>query len=184
MLNAVMLNICSGNSTCEPVFDAVTNIRSKLPNETTFLGFCGAPWTVATYIIAGRGTPDQAPSRLFAYKHRHEFSKLLDLLADVSGDYLIKQLRSGADAVQIFDSWSGVLGNSDFDDWCIKPVKRIVDRVRAEIPDAKIIGFPKGSGFNYLDYRSKTGVDCVVLIGLFLITLQNKCKIRVPFRII
>lgn len=146
-----------------PVFEALGNIRSKLPNETTLLGFCGAPWTVATYIIAGRGTPDQAPSRLFAYQHREQFSKLLNLLADVSGDYLIKQLRSGADAVQIFDSWSGVLGNSDFEDWCIKPVKRIVDRVRAEIPNAKIIGFPKGAGFNYLDYRLKTGVDCVSL---------------------
>lgn len=146
-----------------PVFEAVKNIRSQLPQETTFLGFCGAPWTVATYIIAGRGTPDQAPSRLFSYQHKDTFAKLLDLLADVSADYLVKQLRSGADAVQIFDSWSGVLGNSDFDNWCIKPVKRIVDRVRAQIPDAKIIGFPKGSGFNYLDYRQKTGVDCVSL---------------------
>lgn len=147
----------------KPVFDAIINIKSKLSNETTFLGFCGAPWTVATYIIAGRGTPDQAPCRLFSYQHREQFSRLLNLLADVSGDYLIKQLKSGVDAVQIFDSWAGVLGNSDFEDWCIAPVKRIVDRVRSEIPDAKIIGFPKGAGFNYLEYRAKTGVDCVGL---------------------
>lgn len=147
----------------QPVFDAVSNIRSELPDETTFLGFCGAPWTVATYIIAGRGTPDQAPTRLFAFKHRDKFTELLNLLSDISADYLIKQLRSGADAVQIFDSWSGVLGNGDFEDFCIKPVKRIVDRVRASIPDAKIIGFPKSCGFNYLNYRQKTGVDCVSL---------------------
>ena len=147
----------------KPVFKAVRSIRDKLPNETTFLGFCGAPWTVATYIIAGRGTPDQAPTRTFSYVHPQEFEKLLNLIADVSADYLVKQLRSGSDAVQIFDSWSGVLGNSDFENWCIKPVKRLVDKVRSEIPDAKIIGFPKGAGFNYLGYAKKTGVNAVSL---------------------
>ncbi|MFK7901982.1 MAG: uroporphyrinogen decarboxylase [Nitratireductor sp.] len=165
-----------------PVFEAVKSIRGALPDETTFLGFCGAPWTVATYIIAGRGTPDQAPTRTFSYQHPVEFEKLLNLLADVSADYLITQLKSGADAVQLFDSWSGVLGNSDFENWCIKPVKRIVDKVRKEIPDAKIIGFPKGAGFNYLDYKNKTGVDALSLDWTIPFKtaqeLQKECPIQ------
>ena len=145
----------------DPVFQTISGLKSQLSDETTLLGFCGAPWTVATYMIAGRGTADQAPARLFSYRYKAVFKKLLNLLADISADYLITQLTCGADAVQIFDSWSGVLGNEEFENWCILPVKRMVDRVRLAVPDAKIIGFPKGAGFNYLDYRKKTGVDCV-----------------------
>ena len=156
-------NISSENALehLKPVFETVSGLHSQLAQETTLLGFCGAPWTVATYMIAGRGTPDQAPARLFSYKYRNEFTQLLNLLSDISADYLIKQLKCGADAVQIFDSWSGVLGDGDFENWCIKPVRRMVDRVRLAVPDAKIIGFPKGAGFNYLDYREKTGVNCI-----------------------
>ena len=147
----------------EPVFETVRRLRSELPAETTLLGFCGAPWTVATYMIAGHGTPDQAPARLFSYADPDSFSMLIDLLADVSADYLIRQLREGADAVQVFDSWSGVLGERDFGHWCVEPMRRIVDRVRGEVPDARIIGFPKGAGVNYRDYRKATGVDALGL---------------------
>lgn len=147
----------------KPVLATVEGLRGELPIETTLLGFCGAPWTVATYMIAGRGTPDQAPARLFSYSNPEAFEQLLNLLSDVSADYLIAQLRKGADAVQIFDSWAGVLGEADFERWCVAPVKRIVDRVRAEIPDAKIIGFPKGAAGLYEDYRQKTGVDALSL---------------------
>lgn len=146
-----------------PVMEAVSGIRSALDDATTLLGFCGAPWTVATYMIAGHGTPDQAPARLFSYRHREAFSQLIDLLADVSADYLIAQLKAGADAVQIFDSWSGVLGEADFEKWCVAPVKRMVARVRNEIADARIIGFPKGAGIAYGDYRAKTGVTALGL---------------------
>ena len=92
-----------------PVYEAVTRIKKALEPKTALLGFCGAPWTVATYMIAGKGTPDQAPARLFAHRYPEAFDKLLDLLADQSADYLVKQLDAGADAVQIFDSWSSVL---------------------------------------------------------------------------
>jgi len=146
-----------------PVFQTVSGLRDTLPDETTLLGFCGAPWTVATYMIAGHGTPDQAPARLFAHRHPKEMVSLLNKLADVSADYLIKQIQSGADAVQIFDSWSGVLGREDFDLFCVGPVKRIVDRVRATIPDAKIIGFPKGAGIQYQGYKAATGVNALGL---------------------
>lgn len=165
-----------------PVFETVAGLRIDLPMDTTLLGFCGAPWTVATYMIAGRGTSDQAPARLFSFTHEKEFRQLLNLIADVSVSYLVKQLQAGADAVQIFDSWSGVLGNDEFENFCVAPVKRIVDGVRAVIPDAKIIGFPKGAGFNYLSYAQKTGVNCLSLdwsipfkVG---IELQNNCPIQ------
>src|SRR5690606_32636696 len=111
----------------------------ELADETTLLGFCGAPWTIATYMIAGRGTPDQAPARLFAARHPRAFEKLLGLIAEASATYLVAQLDAGADAVQIFDSWAGVLSDRDFEDYAAGPVKRIVDLVRAERPGAKII---------------------------------------------
>ena len=146
-----------------PVYETVRRLRGQLPDPTTLLGFCGAPWTVATYMIAGHGTPDQAPARLFAMRHPDEFAKLLALLADASADYLIKQLDAGADAVQIFDSWAGVLGEHEFDLYSVKPVQRMVARVRAAHPDARIIGFAKGAGVLLEDYRERTAVDCVGL---------------------
>ncbi|MBB2972483.1 uroporphyrinogen decarboxylase [Mesorhizobium sp. RMAD-H1] len=147
----------------EPVYETVRLLRATLPDETTLLGFCGAPWTVATYMIAGHGTPDQAPARLFAYRYPDAFQKLLDDLADVSAEYLIEQLDAGADAVQIFDSWSGVLDEICFERFCVKPVARIVEKVRAVHPEALIIGFPKGAGALYAHYREKTGVNVLGL---------------------
>lgn len=147
----------------EPVYETVRLLRDQLPDETTLLGFCGAPWTVATYMIAGHGTPDQAPARLFAYRHPEAFEKLMNDLADVSAEYLIQQLEAGADALQIFDSWSGVLDEDCFERFCIRPVARIVQKVRAVYPDARIIGFPKGAGTLYSTYREKTGVDVLGL---------------------
>lgn len=147
----------------KPVFETVAGLRQELPDETTLLGFCGAPWTVATYMIAGHGTPDQAPARLFGHRHPELMAALLSKLADFSSDYLIKQLQNGADAVQVFDSWSGVLGKEDFDEFCVKPVRQIVQNVRAVIPDAKIIGFPKGAGIQYQGYREETDTDVLGL---------------------
>jgi uroporphyrinogen decarboxylase len=98
--------------TWRPVYETVRRLRAELPAETTLLGFCGAPWTVATYMIAGHGTPDQAPARLFAMQHPEAFMSLLTLLSEISTDYLIAQIDAGADAVQIFDSWAGVLSET------------------------------------------------------------------------
>ncbi|UXS02686.1 uroporphyrinogen decarboxylase [Agrobacterium tumefaciens] len=146
-----------------PVFETVSRLRKALPGETTLLGFCGAPWTVATYMIAGHGTPDQAPARLFGYQERGAMEKLLALLADISADYLVEQIDAGADAVQIFDSWAGVLGEREFEEYAIKPVARIVSSVRARRPSAKIIAFAKGAGYLLKDYRQKTGADAIGL---------------------
>ncbi|RCW84402.1 uroporphyrinogen decarboxylase [Phyllobacterium bourgognense] len=147
----------------EPVYETVRLLRQQLPTETTLLGFCGAPWTVATYMIAGHGTPDQAPARLFAYRNPEAFQKLLDELADVSAEYLIRQIDAGADAVQIFDSWSGVLDEACFEQFCVAPVAAIVKKVREVHPDVPIIGFPKGAGALYVNYRERTGVTALGL---------------------
>ncbi len=164
------------------VIETVSIVREELPDETTLLGFCGAPWTVATYMIAGHGTPDQAPARLFSYEEPDVFEGLLDKLAIVSANYLIRQLKAGADAVQIFDSWSGVLGEKDFERWCVKPVAKIVTLVREELPDARIIGFPKSAALNYKGYRQKTGVNCLGLDwcvpGQFAKELQNEGAVQ------
>jgi uroporphyrinogen decarboxylase len=147
----------------DAVYETVRRVRAGLPNETTLLGFCGAPWTVATYMIAGHGTPDQAPARLFAYRYRQEFERLLALLAERSAEYLIRQLDAGADAVQIFDSWAGVLGEDEFSAFAAEPVRRIVDQVRAQRPGAKIIAFAKGAGTLLKTYRQDTQADAIGL---------------------
>ncbi len=146
-----------------PVMETVSRLRKELPAETTLLGFCGAPWTVATYMIAGHGTPDQAPARLFAYRHPKAFEKLLDMLADISVSYLVAQIDAGADAVQIFDSWAGVLGEEEFERFCIRPVARMIRSVRTQRPAAKIIAFAKGAGLLLKDYRRKTAADAIGL---------------------
>ncbi|MCO5734619.1 uroporphyrinogen decarboxylase [Rhizobium sp. SSA_523] len=146
-----------------PVIEAVAKIRSRLPEETTLLGFCGAPWTVATYMIAGHGTTDQAPARLFGYRHRQAFEQLLAVLAELSADYLVAQIDAGADAVQIFDSWAGVLGEDEFEAYAVQPMARIIRSVKSRRPQAKIIAFAKGAGLNLRHYRQKTGAD---MIGL------------------
>lgn len=147
----------------QPVIETVRRLRRELPEETTLLGFCGAPWTVATYMIAGHGTPDQAPARLFAYRHPQAFENLLCLLADISADYLVEQIDAGADAVQIFDSWAGVLGESEFLKYAVRPVRRMIDSIRSRRPNAKIIAFAKGAGLLLRDYRQGTDADAIGL---------------------
>lgn len=165
-----------------PVLETVRRLRAELPHETTLLGFCGAPWTVATYMIAGHGTPDQAPARLFAYRHPKAFEKLLDLLADISASYLVAQIDAGADAVQIFDSWAGVLGEEEFERFCVRPVARMIRSVRTQRPGAKVIAFAKGAGLLLKDYRRKTGADAIGLdwtIPLsFAVELQKEGAIQ------
>jgi uroporphyrinogen decarboxylase len=146
-----------------PVYETVSRLRRELPRDTTLIGFCGAPWTVATYMIAGRGTPDQAPSRLFGYRDPDAMAELLGKLAEVSAGYLIRQIDAGADVVQIFDSWAGVLDEASFNAWCVKPIAEIVRRVRAVHPRTPIIGFPRGAGSLYADFREKTGVAALGL---------------------
>ena len=146
-----------------PVYETVARLRRELPDETTLIGFCGAPWTVATYMIAGHGTPDQAPARLFGYRHPGAMRSLLAVLADHSAAYLKRQIAAGADVVQIFDSWAGVLDEASFEAFCVEPVRRIVASVREDYQEVPIIGFPRGAGALYEGYRGRTGVTALGL---------------------
>lgn len=143
----------------EPVYETVRRLRSELPNETTLIGFCGAPWTIATYMIAGHGTPDQAPAKIFGYSEPEAMDQLLSTIAKYSAEYLCRQVEAGADVLQIFDSWSGVLDQASFERWCVKPVKEMIAAVRAKHPNVPIIGFPKGAGLFLDTYRQDTGID-------------------------
>ncbi len=144
-----------------PVFETVTRVRAGLAGDKALLGFCGAPWTVATYMIAGHGTPDQGPARRSALGDPDRFQVLIDLLVDASVDYLLGQLEAGADAVQIFDTWAGILDEEQFQRWAVDPVRRIVDRLRAVRPQTPVIAFAKGAGVRIGDYATATGANCV-----------------------
>jgi len=150
-------------SKLEPVFEALRLVKGNLSSHKALIGFCGAPWTVATYMIAGCATPDQMPARLFCYQQPEMMNKLLEILADISADYLIKQIEAGADLVQIFDSWAGILDENSFDSCAILPVRRMVRRIRARFPEIPIIGFPRGAGLFYKNYVQKTGITALSL---------------------
>ena len=146
-----------------PVYEAVRRVKAALPAGVALLGFCGAPWTVATYMVAGRGTPDQAPARILAYREPEGFARMIDILVEVSSRYLVEQLKAGADAVQIFDTWAGVLPPAEFARWSIAPTRAIIENVRREIPDAKIIGFPRGAGASLGAYVDQVPVNALSL---------------------
>ena len=147
----------------QPVFEAIERVRGGLPAETTFLGFCGAPWTVAGYMIAGKSTPELAPSRLLAYRDPAFLQFVIDQLVAASIKYLVKQFRSGVDAVQIFESFAGALTAEGIGRWSIEPIRRIIEGVRREVPGARIIVFGRGSGSGHIRYAAETGANAVGL---------------------
>ncbi len=147
----------------EPVYETIGRAKAELPSSVALLGFCGAPWTVATYMIAGAGSTDQLSARLFAYRFPDAFAQLIDILVEASAGYLIRQFTAGTDAVQIFDTWAGVLPSAEFRRWCIEPCARIVAAVREKIPQAKIIGFPRGAASELIPYLDAVAVDAVGL---------------------
>jgi uroporphyrinogen decarboxylase len=163
-----------------PTIEAIGRVRAELSPERALIGFCGAPWTVATYMVAGRATPDQGPARTMAYARPDVFARLIDCLVEASGAYLVAQLRAGADVVQIFDTWAGVLGEEEFLRWCIEPTARIVEAVRRAIPAARIIGFPRGGGALLEQYVSATGVDAVGLDWTIPLARAAGIQRRVP----
>jgi len=168
-------------SVLAPIYETVRQVKASLDDKTALIGFCGAPWTVATYMVAGHATPDQAPTRLFAHRDPETFSQLIDRLADASIEYLARQLQAGADCVQIFDTWAGVLGPEQFDRWCIAPTQKIVEGVRRRVPRAKIIGFPRGAGAMALPYAEMTGVSAIGLDWTFERAIaRDALQSRVP----
>jgi uroporphyrinogen decarboxylase len=143
------------------VCETVTRLRQDLPRDTALIGFCGAPWTVASYMVEGQGSPDQRAARLWAYRDPAGFGRLIDLLVEASAEYLSGQVEAGADVLQIFDTWAGALPPPEFEAWVIAPTQRLVSNVRAKHPNVPIIGFPRGVGAKTSQYVAETGVQGV-----------------------
>ncbi len=144
-----------------PVFETVARVKAELPEQVALIGFCGAPWTVATYMVSGKGTKDQAEARLWAYRDPVGFSGLIDILVQSSILYLIEQIRAGAEVVQIFDTWAGSLAESERDTWCIAPLKKIASAVKEAFPHIPIIAFLRGAPSSYDALVSMEAIDCV-----------------------
>jgi uroporphyrinogen decarboxylase len=166
-----------------PVYETVARVAAGLPQDAALIGFAGAPWTVATYMIEGGGSRDFAAARGWAMGEPESFQRLIDILIAATVEYLIGQLRRGAEVVQVFDSWAGVLSESEFRRWSMAPMKAIVEGVRAACPEAPIIGFPRGAGVMMLDYVRETGVDGVSIDAALPAqwaarTLQPHCAVQ------
>lgn len=147
----------------EPIYETVRLVKAQLSPETTFLGFAGSPWTVATYMVAGQGSREQAEARELAYRDPVRFGALITALEDITLTYLIGQVDAGVDAVQLFDSWSGSLAPTEFERWVVAPTARLVAKLRAARPHVSIIGFPKGAGGKLAAYARETQVDALGL---------------------
>jgi uroporphyrinogen decarboxylase len=144
-----------------PVYETIERVVAELPKDVPVIGFCGAPWTVATYMVEGAGSKDQAAARLLAYREPATFQRLIDLLVECSADYLARQVQAGARVLQIFDSWAGSLPDDQFDRWCVAPTKNLVERIKAAVPGTPVIGFPRGAGVLAERYAKETGVDAI-----------------------
>ncbi len=145
----------------QPIYETVRRVAAALPPETTFLGFAGAPWTVATYMVAGEGSRDHADARTMAYRDPAAFQAIIDAIVDATITYLGGQIEAGVHAVQIFDSWSGSLAPAEFDRWVIAPTVRIVEALHARYPNVPVIAFPKGAGGRLAAYASEVRPDAI-----------------------
>jgi len=146
-----------------PIYETVRMLSRELPKETTLIGFAGAPWTVATYMIAGRGTPDQGPAHALKDGNREVFEALLKRITDATILYLSEQIKAGAEVVKIFDSWAGSLKGDDFINYAVKPAAEITAALKALHPDTPIIAFPRGAGERYIGLHKAIGADCIAL---------------------
>ena len=154
------------DETLSPIYKTVAKLSKELPAETTLIGFAGAPWTVATYMIAGRGTPDQGPALALIENEPAVFDALMDKITLATIHYLSRQIDAGAEVVKIFDSWAGSLKGDLFDRYSTAPAKQIITALRARHPNVKIIGFPRGAtNDGYINYAHETGADCVAIDG-------------------
>jgi uroporphyrinogen decarboxylase len=153
------LNLAATGDKFGRVYETVARLRQDLPRETALIGFCGAPWTVATYMVGGEGSSDQGAARTLAYGDPETFARLIGIVTEASIEYLDGQVRAGADVLQIFDSWAGNLPEREFDTWVVAPTRRIVAELKRRHPGTPIIGFPRGAGANAERYMRHTGVE-------------------------
>jgi uroporphyrinogen decarboxylase len=163
LIDAALVSLERVPARLEPIYRTVEKVAGLLPAETTLLGFAGSPWTVATYMVAGQGSREQAEARGFAYRDPEAFSAIIDAIADMTVDYLSGQVEAGAEAVQLFDSWAGSLAPAQFEKWVIAPTARIVAELKARHPQVPVIGFPKGAGAKLGAYARETDVDAIGL---------------------
>ena len=160
---AALKGIDDIHDTLAPIYETVRILSRELPKQTTLIGFAGAPWTVATYMIAGRGTPDQGPAHALKAENRALFEKIIDRLTRSTVEYLAQQIEAGAEVVKLFDSWAGSLEGQDFHDFALTPAKQIIAALKARYPDVPIIAFPREAGNNYIGFAKATGADCVAV---------------------
>ena len=151
------------HDTLTPIYETVRILKRELPAETALIGFAGAPWTVATYMIAGQGTPDQGPAHALKAENRALFEALLDRLTEGTIDYLSRQVEAGAEVVKLFDSWAGSLKGEDFTRYALEPAKRIIAELKARHPGLPVIAFPREAGEGYVGFAKATGADCVAI---------------------
>jgi uroporphyrinogen decarboxylase len=163
LMDHALASLCKAPERLSPVYGTVARVAAQLDAGTTFMGFAGSPWTVATYMIAGRGSKEQAEARRYAYRDEQAFAEIIDAIAAMTVDYLSGQIEAGVDAVQLFDSWSGSLSPAQFERWVIAPTIQIVTALRQRHPATPIIGFPKGAGGKLLAYARETKVDALGL---------------------
>ena len=147
----------------DPIYETVRTVRARLAPGKTLIGFAGSPWTVATYMVAGQGSREQAEARALAYADPASFGAIVERIEAVTFDYLAGQIAGGTEAVQLFDSWAGSLAPAEFERWVIAPTARLVERLKAAFPDVPVIGFPKGAGGKLGAYARETGVTAIGL---------------------
>jgi uroporphyrinogen decarboxylase len=153
----------AGIAMLDPVYETVRLVRAGLPDGTALIGFAGAPWTVATYMVEGGASRDFRLTRSWACRDPEGFAALIDLIAEASIAYLSEQIAAGVEAVQLFDSWAGVLPEREFAEWVIAPTRRIATALKERFPAVKVIGFPRGAGLLHARYAAESGVDAVAL---------------------
>lgn len=163
LVDATLKSLTAAPQRLSPVIETVRQVAATLPPKTTFLGFAGSPWTVATYMVAGQGSKEQAETRRFAYRDPAAFEEIINAIADATVTYLIDQIDAGVEAVQLFDSWSGSLSPAQFERWVIVPTVRIISKLKAARPNAVVIGFPKGAGGKLPAYAREVGADAIGL---------------------
>ena len=178
-----VLDISGMAARLAPVYQAVSDLTAALPQDVTLIGFSGAPWTVATYMVEGGNSRDFAATKGWGFADPAGFGSLIDLLSEAISQHLCAQIEAGAEVVQLFDSWAGVLPDTAFRRWIIEPTRRIVDSVRRRFPDIPVIGFPRGAGLYYSEYAAMTGVtavslDTTVPTGWAASSLQGKLPVQ------
>lgn len=166
-----------------PIYETVGLVKGMLDEQTALIGFAGAPWTVATYMVEGGGSRNFEHAKTWAFSEPESFAALIDILVEATIDYLARQIEAGAEAVQIFDTWAGALPETGFDRWCIEPARRIAAALKAQHPAVPVIGFPRGAGVGLVRYASETGVDAVGLDSSVPLAwardqLQTQCAVQ------